>query len=177
MVQETAHKHFVKAPGQKNQQRVTEFASQVANHYYSMLVTTKALRSVDTYDKSITTANKGMQQCTYATNDDVNNDNDIKFELSGKYSLRITENVTEKAGRGEDIYGKTTQIPSVSVFCNPRTVDLTCTFQEQLIVVEDRFLAFRNKNSISQAAQKKLYSKEQHKTILVVSLTSQNWPI
>ncbi len=33
--------------------------------------------------------------------------------------------------------GKITQIPSVSVFCNPRTVDLTCTFQEQLIVVED----------------------------------------
>ncbi len=33
--------------------------------------------------------------------------------------------------------GKTTQITSVSVFCNPRTVDLTCTFQEQLIVVED----------------------------------------
>ncbi len=40
----------------------------------------------------------------YATNDDVNNDNDIKFDLSGKYSLRITESVTEKAGRGDDIY-------------------------------------------------------------------------
>ena len=61
------------------------------------------------------------------------------------------------------IIGKTTQIPSVSIFCNPRTVDLTCTFQEQLIVVEDRFLSSRNKNSISQASQKKLYSKEQHK--------------
>ena len=75
------------------------------------------------------------------------------------------------------ILGKTTQIPSVSIFCNPRTVDLTCTFQEQLIVVEDQFLAARNKNSISQAAQKKLYSKEQHNTILVVSLTSRNRPI
>ena len=69
-----------------------------------MLVTTKALRSIDTYDKSITTANKGLQQCTYATNDDVNNDDDIKFDLSGKYSLRIMESVTEKARRGEDIY-------------------------------------------------------------------------
>ena len=37
-----------------------------------------------------------MQQCTYETNDDVNIDNDNKFELSGKYSLRITESVAER---------------------------------------------------------------------------------
>ena len=53
--------------------------------------------------------------------------------------------------------GETPQIPSVSVFCNPRTVDLACTFQEQLIVAEDRFLASRNKNSISQAAAQFFY--------------------
>jgi hypothetical protein len=101
---ESAHKQFVKAPGQKTQRRITEFASQVANQYYSMLVTKKALRSIKTYDNTITKANEGMQQCTYETNDDVNIDNDNKFELSGKYSLRITESVAEKAGRGEDIY-------------------------------------------------------------------------
>ena len=95
---EPAHKHFMKAPGQKTQGRVTEFVSQVANQYNSMLVTTKALQSIDKYDKSrITTANEGMQQCTYATNGDVNNDDDIKFDLSGKYFLRITASVTEKA--------------------------------------------------------------------------------
>jgi hypothetical protein len=49
--------------------------------------------------------------------------------------------------------GKTPQMPSVSVFCNLRTVDLTCTFQEQLIVGKNRFLAAQNKNSVSQAAQ------------------------
>ena len=38
------------------------------------------------------------------------------------------------------IIGKTTQIPSVSVFCNPQTVDLACTFQEQLVVVKDFFI-------------------------------------
>ena len=54
------------------------------------------------------------------------------------------------------MYGKTPQIPSVGVFCNPRTVDLTCTFQEQLIVPKNRFLAAQNKNSISQAAQKNI---------------------
>jgi hypothetical protein len=62
-----------------------------------MLVTTKALRSIDTYDNTITKANKGMQQCNYETNDDVNIDNDNKFDLSEKYSLRITESVAEKA--------------------------------------------------------------------------------
>ncbi len=72
--------------------------------------------------------------------------------------------------------GKTPQIPSVSIFCNPRTVELTCTFQEQLIVVKSWLLVAWNKNSISQAGQKNLSCWEQHKTILVVSLTSQNWP-
>jgi hypothetical protein len=33
--------------------------------------------------------------------------------------------------------GKTLQIPSVSVFCKPRTVEPTHTFQEQLIVVKN----------------------------------------
>ena len=67
-----------------------------------MLVTMKALRSIDTYDQSITTTvNEGTQQCTY---DNLNNEEDIKFELSGNYSLRIMECVIEKAGRGEDIY-------------------------------------------------------------------------
>ena len=66
--------------------------------------------------------------------------NRVRIELSLKEQNKV-------------IIGITPQIPSVSVFCNPRTVDLTCTFQEQLIVVEDRFLAARNKNSISLAAQ------------------------
>jgi hypothetical protein len=62
----------------------------------------KALQSIDTYDKSITTTvNGGMQQCTY---DNLNNEEDMKFELSGNYSLRITECVIKRAGRGEDIY-------------------------------------------------------------------------
>jgi hypothetical protein len=62
---ESAHKLFVKAPGQKTQRRVTEFARQVAEQYFSILVTTKALRSVDTYDKSIQTrGNHGMLQRT-----------------------------------------------------------------------------------------------------------------
>jgi len=101
----SAHKFFVKALGLKTQRRVTEFASQVANQYYSILVTTEALRSVDTYDKKIQIrGNHGMLQLTNASNVADNYDDDVKFDLSGKYSIQLTECVTEKASRGEDIY-------------------------------------------------------------------------
>ena len=60
----------------------------------------------------------------------------------------------DRGRSGWVLYGfiieKTPQIPSVSVFCNPPTVEPTHTFQEQLIVVKNRFLAAQNKNRISQ---------------------------
>ena len=78
---ESAHKFFVKAPGLKTQRQVTEFASQVANQYYSILVTTKALRSVDTFEKLIQIrGNHGMLQLTNASNVADNYDNNVKFE-------------------------------------------------------------------------------------------------
>jgi hypothetical protein len=104
---ESAHKFFVKAPGQKTQRRITEFASQVANQYYNMLVTTKARRSLDTYDKSIQTrGHHGVQHhsCDTPTLDEGNHNDEIQFLLSGKYSVQITKRLTEKASRGEDIY-------------------------------------------------------------------------
>ncbi len=73
--------------------------------------------------------------------------------------------------------GKLLKYLVLAFFATPGQLIYLCTFQEQLIVVEDRFLAAQNKNSISQAAQFNLSSWEQHKTILVVSLTSRNWPI
>jgi hypothetical protein len=44
---ESAHKFFVKAPGQKTQTPVSEFAIQTANQYYDIMVSRHALRSVD----------------------------------------------------------------------------------------------------------------------------------
>ncbi len=35
---ETAHKQFIKIPGQRTQHRVSEFAQQTALQYYNMLV-------------------------------------------------------------------------------------------------------------------------------------------
>ena len=43
---ESAHKQFVKAPEQKTQRRVSEFASQTALQFYEILVTNHALRSI-----------------------------------------------------------------------------------------------------------------------------------
>jgi hypothetical protein len=102
---ESAHKFFVKAPGLKTQRQVTEFASQVANQYYGILVTTKALRSVDTYDKSIQI--RGNHEILHITNASSVSDNyvdDVQHNLSGRYSIQLTECVTEKASRGEDKY-------------------------------------------------------------------------
>jgi hypothetical protein len=102
---ESAHKFFVKAPGLKTQRRVTEFASQVANQYYNMLVTTKALRSVDIYDKSIQIrGNDDLLQLSSDQNFSNDYVDDMQYKLSGMYSIQLTESVIEKASRGEGIY-------------------------------------------------------------------------
>ena len=44
---EAHHKVFVKAPGQKTQRRVSEFAAQTANQYYNVMVTNQALISME----------------------------------------------------------------------------------------------------------------------------------
>ena len=44
---ESAHKSLVKAPGLKTQRRVSKFAIQMANQYYDVMVTQRALLSID----------------------------------------------------------------------------------------------------------------------------------
>jgi hypothetical protein len=39
---ESAHKQFIKIPGQRTQRRVSEFAQQTALQYYNMLVSSHA---------------------------------------------------------------------------------------------------------------------------------------
>ncbi len=45
-----------------------------------------------------------MLQPTNASNVAENYDDDVQFDLSGKYSIQLTDCVTKKAIRGEDIY-------------------------------------------------------------------------
>ncbi len=42
---ESAHKQFIKIPGQRTQQRVSEFAQQTALQYYNMLVSGYAVHN------------------------------------------------------------------------------------------------------------------------------------
>jgi hypothetical protein len=64
-----------------------------------MIVTTKTLLSVDSNDNSPT-----RLHCTLPIGDDVNDGDDVRFQLSGQYSLCITEILTEEAAGGADIY-------------------------------------------------------------------------
>ena len=92
---ESAHKLFVKAPGQKTQRRPREFAPQVAEQHYNMLVTTMALRSVNTE------MNDNTQTVTNRRNE---NNNEVISQLSGQYTIEITDVLKDKVSRGENIY-------------------------------------------------------------------------
>jgi len=95
---ESAHKLFVKAPGHKTQRRPSEFAHQVAEQHYNMLVTTKALRSVnsDIDDQSYA--------ATTSRNHRKEDDDSIVIHLSGQYTILITDELKDKVSRGQSIY-------------------------------------------------------------------------
>lgn len=67
-----------------------------------MIVTTKSLLSVDSYENSITNSTK--LHCTTSIGEDMNYGDDVRFQLSGQYSLSITKIITEEAAGGADIY-------------------------------------------------------------------------
>ena len=104
---ESSHKYFVKAPGLKTQRRVSEFASQVAIQYYNMLVTTKALPLVDTYEDST------MRSCRLDSNIDnyqcvdANLEHeDVSFQLSGQFSSLASDILTNAEIQLTKIYPK-----------------------------------------------------------------------
>ena len=95
---ESAHKLFVKAPGHTTQRRPSEFAHQVAEQHYNMLVRTKALGSV----------NSEIDDQTYAATTSRNHrkedDDSIVIHLSGQYTILITDELKDKVSRGQSIY-------------------------------------------------------------------------
>jgi hypothetical protein len=87
---ESAHKQFIKIPGQKTQCRVSEFAQQTAFQYYNMLVSSNAVhncqirsnlykQSGDTGTDFVCTETKG----------------EVVIEMSGKYDFTVTRKVIE----------------------------------------------------------------------------------
>jgi hypothetical protein len=94
---ESAHKQFVKAPGQKKQRRVSEFASQTALQFYDILVTNHALRSIHTNENSMEAQSYSDQHCTLTDGDEV------PVQLRGKYNMRISNYVIQLMMNGGDI--------------------------------------------------------------------------
>ena len=82
---EASHKSFVKAPGLKTQRRVCEFASQVADQYYTMMVARKACKYVD-----IRMANERIRDNTrqYVSEEEG------EYSVEGEYTVDIYPNGT-----------------------------------------------------------------------------------
>jgi hypothetical protein len=98
---ESAHKIFVKTPGQKIQRRDSEFASQTANQFYYILVTNHTLRSIGTNYNSI----RAHCNSDYVgTNQSIDGDDAVSVELRGKYSLVITNDVIELMMNDNAVY-------------------------------------------------------------------------
>jgi hypothetical protein len=87
---ESAHKQFIKIPGQRTQRRVSEFAQQIALQYYNMLVSSHAAHDCQIrsnfYKQSV---NIGTDfACT-------DTKGEVVIEMSGKYDFTITCEVIE----------------------------------------------------------------------------------
>jgi hypothetical protein len=99
---ESAHKQFVKAPGQKTQRSVSDFASQTALQFYDILVTNHALKSISSSENLMKVWLNTDQQRTLTDGEDVS------VELKCKYTLQITNLVlqlmTKKRKKNNRLY-------------------------------------------------------------------------
>jgi hypothetical protein len=87
---ESAHKQFIKIPGQRTQRRVSEFAQQTALQYYNMLVSSQAAHDCQ------------MRQNYYKLTGNADTDfacaetkGEVVIEMSGKYVFTVTHEVIE----------------------------------------------------------------------------------
>jgi hypothetical protein len=79
---ESAHKQFMKIPGQRTQQRVSDFAQQTALQYYNMLVSGYAVH--DCTSRS----NLYKQSGNTDTDDSTEPKGEVVIEMSGKYDFK-----------------------------------------------------------------------------------------
>ncbi len=87
---ESAHKQFIKIPGQRTQQRVSEFAQQIALQYYNMLVSGYAAH--DCWIRSNLYKQSGHTDTDF---DSTEPKGDIVIEMSGKYDFEVTRELIE----------------------------------------------------------------------------------
>ncbi len=87
---ESAHKQFIKIPGQRTQRRVSEFIEQTALQYYNMLVSGYAVQDC------LIESNHYKQSGESETDLDITQQKgNIFIEMSGKYNFRVTRVLIE----------------------------------------------------------------------------------
>ncbi len=85
---ESVHKQFVKIPGQRTQQRVSDFlAQQTALQYYYMLVSSYAVHDC------MISSNLNKQSGNTDTDDSTEPRGEVVIEMSGKYDFKVTPEV------------------------------------------------------------------------------------
>ncbi len=87
---ESAHKQFIKIPGQRTQRRVSEFAHQTALQYYNMLVSGYAA-----HDCTISSTPYKQSGNTDTDFDSTEPKGNVFIEISGKYDIKVTHEVIE----------------------------------------------------------------------------------
>ncbi len=87
---ESAHKQFIKIPGQRTQQRVSEFAQQTALQYYNMLVSSHAVP--DCQARSNIYKHSGNTDKDF---DCTEIKREVVIDMSGKYDFTVTREVME----------------------------------------------------------------------------------
>ena len=101
---EAAHKVFVKAPGQKTQRRISEFAVQTAMQYSDIMVTKHALRIINCEESKLFCRG---DQCVAMAQNKIQpgiDDNDLSVRLCGKYMLNVTKEVMNKMKENRDVH-------------------------------------------------------------------------
>ena len=94
---ESAHKQFIKIPGQRTQRRVSEFAQQTALQYHNMLVSSYAAEEC-----LFETNNRKQYGGNDDTLEDVSPSGHLSIILTGRYYFVVTEqllHMMESEGR------------------------------------------------------------------------------
>ncbi len=95
-----AHKQFIKIPGQRTQQSVSEFAQQTALQYYNMLVSGYAA-----HDCQIRSNLYKQSQNTDSDFDSTEPKGDVVIEMSGKYDFKATCELIEMMEAESNVIG------------------------------------------------------------------------
>jgi len=101
---EAAHKVFVKAPGQKTQQRIGEFAVQTAAQYSDMMVKKNAMRLLNCEESKLFRQSDNCDTMDQNQTQPFSDDDDLSVRLCGKYMFNVTVEVLNKMKVNHDIH-------------------------------------------------------------------------